>query len=151
MQFGDHVYCINITSNAKHKDFPTKISRFAVYYVAVKRSVDIATTSQKNPAQWHQQICRSASKSSWTCLENFLNIQALMCVALMSILYNVGTTIRSLTGLETGLGHNTKWPRLHLGHLVVWLQPLRTTRGYYTAKKPWLHTLTNTLKPLQTA
>ena len=31
----------------------------------------------------------------------FLNIQALMCVALMSILYNVGTTIRSLTELET--------------------------------------------------
>ena len=34
-------------------------------------------------------------------LRNFLNIQALMYVALMSILYSVGTTIRSLTGLET--------------------------------------------------
>ena len=34
-------------------------------------------------------------------IRNFLNIQALMCVALMSILYSVGTTIRSLIGLET--------------------------------------------------
>ena len=31
----------------------------------------------------------------------FLNIQALMCVALMSILYSVETIIRSLTQLET--------------------------------------------------
>ena len=31
----------------------------------------------------------------------FLNIQALMCVALMSILYHVGTSSRSLTQLVT--------------------------------------------------
>ena len=30
-----------------------------------------------------------------------LHIQALMCVALMSILYSVGTSSRSLTQLET--------------------------------------------------
>ena len=34
-------------------------------------------------------------------LRNFLNIQALMCVALMSILYSVETSSRSVTQLET--------------------------------------------------
>ena len=46
-------------------------------------------------------ICACLLRGELTGLRKFLNIQALMCVALMSILHNVGTTIRSLTGLET--------------------------------------------------